>query len=161
MLPKFSYTYFSILLYSIQFCKIINFIPSCFDHDHLRNISIPGWLSYFEKIFNPGFQSTYGFPKAQDMILTQCSRSVCKHIYEALITLTLVGVVVPRCCTPSLFRLVAEVPQKLAPLPSERKRDGVEGAVPGVWLWPFPLPIPPDQLSVDTFRPSVAAYLHG
>ena len=62
MLSKFSYTYFSILLYSIQFCKIINFIPSCFDHDHLKNISIPGWLSYFEKIFNPGFQSTYGFP---------------------------------------------------------------------------------------------------
>ena len=62
MLPKFSSTYFSILLYSIQFCKIINFIPSCFDHDHLKNISIPGRISYFEEIFNPGFQSTYGFP---------------------------------------------------------------------------------------------------
>ena len=68
MLPKFSYTYFSILLYSIQFCKIINFIPSCFDHDHLKNISIPGRISYFEEIFNPGFQSTYGFP---DEILIQ------------------------------------------------------------------------------------------
>ena len=47
--------------------------------------------------------------------------------------LTLVGVVAPRCCTPSLFRRMAEVLRKFAPLPSDLNLDGVEGAAPGVW----------------------------
>ena len=77
--------------------------------------------------------------------------------------LTFVGVVLPLCWTPSLFLRVAEVPNRFAPLPSDRNRlVGVEGAA--LWCrWPplCPLPIPlPDQLSVDTFLPSVAAYLH-
>ena len=68
----------------------------------------------------------------------------------------MVGVVAPRCCTPSLLRRMAEVLRKLLPLPSDLNLDGVEGVVPP-GVCPFPFPIAPDQLSVDTFRPSVAA----
>ena len=75
--------------------------------------------------------------------------------------LTLVGVVLPLCWTPSLFlRVAEEVPNRLAPLPSDRNRlVGVEGVL-GWPLCPLPIP-PPDQLSVETFLPSVAAYLQG